>query len=156
MKVSNILLVVAVPFFLSACQQPTSANNTPSRTDADRAADEREVMELEREWSAMYGNRDAEGIMALMGSNPVIIAPGAAPLVGRDAVSDGLAADLANFDSSASWEPISATVSDDGSMAFDYGKVTVSMADGSTTESFYLVVWQKEGGEWKVAADMYQ
>ena len=41
-------------------------------------------------------------------------------------------------------------------MAFDYGKVTVSMADGSTTESFYLVVWQKEGGEWKVAADMYQ
>lgn len=152
MKLSKTLLVVLIPFVLSACQKPSAAG----RTDADAVADERAVMELERDWSTMSGNRDLEGVMALMGSNPVIIGPGSAPIVGRDAVRDDLQAGFENYDSSASWEPISATVSNDGSMAFDYGKVTVSLADGSTEESYYLVVWQKEGGEWKVAVDMYQ
>jgi hypothetical protein len=40
-------------------------------------------------------------------------------------------------------------------MAYDYGTATTKFADGSVLEGQYLVVWIREGGEWKVAADMF-
>jgi hypothetical protein len=40
-------------------------------------------------------------------------------------------------------------------MAYDYGTATTRMADGTETTGQYLVVWVKENGEWRVAADMF-
>jgi hypothetical protein len=40
-------------------------------------------------------------------------------------------------------------------MAYDYGAATTILADGSTLQGYYLVVWVKENGQWKVAADMF-
>jgi hypothetical protein len=40
-------------------------------------------------------------------------------------------------------------------MAYDYGRATTVLADGSVIMGSYLVVWIKENNEWIVAADIF-
>lgn len=56
---------------------------------------------------------------------------------------------------SVSWEPQAVFVSSSGDMAYDYGRARTTLADGTVVEGSYLVVWTKEDGEWKVAADIF-
>ena len=116
--------------------------------DADR------IMELEANWSDMFGEKDLDGIMALMADNSVLIMPGAEPIVGVEAIR---AATRAMFESedSVSWRSDHVSISASGDMAFDYGTATTTRPDGSSVTGYYLVVWVREDGEWKVAADMF-
>ena len=143
-----LLLTVA----LGAC-------NTDAQTDTGSAGLEREtLMALERMWSDMYGRGDVEGIAALLAEDSVLLTPGQSPVVGRDSVIEAtralLAADAADG-LSVSWEPQAAFISSSGDMAYDYGRATTTLADGTVVEGSYLVVWTKEDGEWKVAADIF-
>lgn len=54
-----------------------------------------------------------------------------------------------------SWKSEAAFVSSSGDMAYDYGRATTELADGTVIMGSYLVVWTKENGEWKVAADIF-
>lgn len=54
-----------------------------------------------------------------------------------------------------SWRSDFALIAPSGDMAYDYGTASTKSADGSIVEGHYLVVWVKENGEWKVAADMF-
>jgi len=143
-----LLLAVA----LGAC-------NIDAQTDTGSAGLEREtLMALERMWSDMYGRGDVEGIAALLAEDSVLLTPGQSPVVGRDSVIEAtralLAADAADG-LSVSWEPRAAFISSSGDMAYDYGLATTTLADGTVVEGSYLVVWTREDGEWKVAADIF-
>ena len=143
-----LLLTVA----LGAC-------NIDAQTDTGSAGLEREtLMALERMWSDMYGRGDVEGIAALLAEDSVLLTPGQSPVVGRDSVIEAtralLAADAADG-LSVSWEPRAAFISSSGDMAYDYGLATTTLADGTVVEGSYLVVWTREDGEWKVAADIF-
>ena len=143
-----LLLAVA----LGAC-------NTDAQTDTGSAGLEREtLMALERMWSDMYGRGDVEGIAALLAEDSVLLTPGQSPVVGRENVIEAtralLAADAADG-LSVSWEPQAAFISSSGDMAYDYGLATTTLADGTVVEGSYLVVWTREDGEWKVAADIF-
>ena len=140
-----------------------SGCNTDPQIDAesvaaDLAAERETLMALERNWSDMYGQGDVGGIAALLAKEPILLAPGHSPAVGRDdvvaltrALMDAEAADGV----SVSWEPQDVFISSSGDMAFDYGRATSTLADGSVIEGSYLVVWIKEDGEWKAAADIF-
>lgn len=117
-------------------------------------AEEKRIADLETAWSGLYGQRDLDGIMALMARESVLIMPGAAPIVGKDAIRAATAAMLAS-DDQVSWKSDFVSVAASGDMAYDYGTATTKLADGSTVVGRYLVVWVKEDGEWKVAADMF-
>ena len=143
-----LLLAVA----LGAC-------NIDAQTDTGSAGLEREtLMALERMWSDMYGRGDVEGIAALLAEDSVLLTPGQSPVVGRENVIEAtralLAADAADG-LSVSWEPQAAVISSSGDMAYDYGRATTTLADGTVVEGSYLVVWTREDGEWKVAADIF-
>ena len=116
--------------------------------------EETRIGELESEWSDMFGQRDLEGIMELMARRSVLIMPGAEPIVGIEDVRRATKAMLKS-DDQVSWKSDVAYVSSSGDMAYDYGTATTKLADGSSVEGYYLVVWVKEDGEWKVAADMF-
>ncbi len=116
--------------------------------------EETRIGELESEWSDMFGQRDLEGIMELMARRSVLIMPGAEPIVGIEDVRRATKAMLKS-DDQVSWKSDIAYVSSSGDMAYDYGTATTKLADGSSVEGYYLVVWVKEDGEWKVAADMF-
>lgn len=127
-------------------------------SDIDPAAEGETLMTLEREWSAMYGEGDVDGIAALLAEESVLLVPGEPPAVGRDSVlaltRELLAAEAADG-VTVSWEPEAAFVSSAGDMAYDYGRATTTLADGSVVKGSYLVVWTKENGDWKIAADIF-
>ena len=121
---------------------------------AGSATEEEHIMDLEARWSKLFGERNLEAVMGLMATNPVIIMPGSAPIVGMDEVRAATQA-MMESDGKVSWESDFASVSSSGDMAFDYGTATTVQADGSVVQGYYLVVWKKENGKWKVAADMF-
>ena len=156
MPALRLASMVVLTFLLSACD---SEPQTDSETVAvDFAAERETLMALDREWSAMYGQRDVEGIAALLAGESVLLAPGLDPVVGRDSVVAATRALMSTEEAdgmSVSWEPRAAFVSSSGDMAYDYGRARTTLADGTVVEGSYLVVWTKENGEWKVAADIF-
>jgi hypothetical protein len=84
--------------------------------------------------------------------------PGLQAFVGAEAVvranQDLMSSETAEG-VSVSWEPTSVVVAPSGDMAFDYGIATTVLPDGSRATGHYLVVWVREGGDWKIAADIY-
>jgi len=109
---------------------------------------------LETEWSNLYGAGDLDGITALMAQNAVLIMPGSAPISGAESIRQATQTMLES-DGESSWKSDFAFVAPSGDMAYDYGTATTKLADGSTVKGYYLVVWVKENGEWKIAADMF-
>jgi len=147
-----ILLTIVLGACNAGLQTDTESN------DVDLAAERETLMALQREWSDMYGRGDVEGIDALLAEESVLLAPGHLPAVGRDRVvtlTRALLAAEAADEVSVSWEPQAAFVSPSGDMAWDYGLATTILADGTVVTGSYLVVWTKENGEWKVAADIF-
>lgn len=117
-------------------------------------SEENQIIALESEWSNMFGKQDLDGVMSLMAENSVLIMPGAAPIVGLDEIRQATKM-MFESDGQVSWKSDFVRVSSSGDMAYDYGTATTKLADGSTVGGYYLVVWVKEDGEWKIAADMF-
>lgn len=148
--------MVVLTIVLGACGSEPQTDSESAAVDF--AAERETLMALEREWSAMYGQRDVDGIAALLASESVLLAPGMGPVVGRDSVVAATRSLMSAEEAdgmSVSWEPRAAFVSSSGDMAYDYGQATTTLADGTVLEGSYLVVWTKENGEWKVAADIF-
>lgn len=123
-------------------------------TAVDPVAAAAEIKALESRWSDLYGAGDLEGIVALMAEESVLIMPQSAPVVGLDAIREATRQMLESGDE-VSWRSDFARVSPSGDMAYDYGAAITTRPDGATIEGHYLVVWVREDGEWKVAADMF-
>lgn len=156
MPVLRLTAMVVLTIVLGACDSEPAADAGSGVVDS---AGEREtLMALERAWSGMYGRGDVDGIAALLADESVLLAPGLGPVVGRDevvaATRELMAAEAADG-LAVSWEPRAAFVSSSGDMAYDYGLARTTLADGTVVEGSYLVVWTREDGEWKVAADIF-
>ena len=139
------LLLVTMVACGSGQQSPT----------VDIAAEEAAIMALEKEWSDMFVAGDLDGISAILAKDTVLLAPGEVPIVGASNVRAATQAMLASGDVEVSWESNAAFVAPGGDMAYDYGTATTKLADGSVMAGQYLVVWIREDGKWKVAADMF-
>lgn len=120
----------------------------------DAQTEESQIVELESKWSGMFSQRDLDGVMALMANKSVLIMPGVAPIEDIEGIRRATKA-MMEGEEQVSWKPDFARISSSGDMAYDYGTATTILADGSTLQGYYLVVWVKENGQWKVAADMF-
>ena len=154
-SLSLVCMIMLTIVFTSCSIDQETETETP---DVDYAAERETIMTLEREWSGMYGEGDVDGIAELLAEESVLLVPGQPPAIGSDSVlaltRELLAAEEADG-VSVSWEPEAVFVSTSGDMAWDYGRATTTMADGSVIMGSYLVVWTKENGEWKIAADIF-
>jgi ketosteroid isomerase-like protein len=131
---------------LAACQ-----GGSQQAAVSDPAVEAAAIMELQREWSAKFQEKDLEWIVNLHAANGRQFPPNAEPVVGREALR---AQWEALFALDVSWESAEAHVSASGDMAYDFGTVMINTPEGPAP-SKYLVVWVREGGEWKVAVDMF-
>ena len=144
-------ILILATLVLSICA--ANANETPDTTgEAESQASH--IVDLEATWSGMYAEGDLDGVMSLMAKNSVLIMPGTAPIVGKEDIRRATKTMLESGDQ-VSWKSDFAYVSSSGDMAYDYGTASTKLADGSSVEGHYLVVWVKEDGKWKVAADMF-
>lgn len=144
-RTSLVLLLLAA---LAACDSSFESEAI------DTVAEVATITQLETEWSEMFGARDLDGITALMAQNTILIMPNSEPIVG---VANVRAAteEMLKADDEVSWTSDFAFVAPNGDMAYDYGTATTKLADGSVVKGKYLVVWIKEQGQWKIAAEMF-
>ena len=140
------LLAATVLAFTAACSEEA----IPTIDSADAQAT---IVALEKEWMLALQSGDIDAAMAFVASDPLIIVPNAAPIVGREAFR-GVVTTMIEDEFEYSWEPVHAIVSPSQDMAYDYGRSFVRRPDGTVLEGNYMVVWVREGGAWKVAVDM--
>jgi len=122
-----------------------------SEVALDPAVEAAAIMALEAEFSAKFQEHDLEWIVNLHATNGRQFPPNAEPVVGHEALR---AQWEALFALEVSWESAEAHVSASGDMAYDIGTAMIDAGDGPMP-SKYLVVWVREGGEWKIAVDMF-
>ena len=152
-RISQFLLVFLLgPFW--ACSSPEEPVATPQPT-LDVAAEAELIMDLERSWATAVAEGDIEGIMSYHAANAIVMPPGAPPIVGTEAIRADWQGMLDTEGLEVTWEPTEAFVAASGDMAYDYGTATVTTPDGVVSPMKYAVVWVREGGEWKIAIDMF-
>lgn len=133
----------------------TAAEETQEAVETAATEAKQAIMELERTWSQKVAEKDTAWIAARHAANARTMPPNAEPVVGRDAIAAWWGDMVGTEGLEISWEPAEAHVSGSGDMAYDVGTYEMTLPDGSTDSGKYLVVWVKEGGEWKIAADMF-
>lgn len=148
----RLLAVVLLGIVFSGCEVDVQTDATQA---VDLAAEAEKIKTLEREWSDLFGARDLEGITALLSQETVLLPPGTMPVTGVSAVRSATEQMLLDDSVEISWSSTAAFVAPSGDMAYDYGVAKTVNADGSVVEGSYLVVWVREDGAWKIAADMF-
>jgi len=148
MRYHQLCLTVMLLIGINAQSLSEETKKAGLVTDSD------EIVALEAQWSGMFAAKDLDGVVALMAENSVLIMPGSPPIVGIEGIRNATKAMMAT-DDTVSWVSDFAVMSPSGDMAYDYGTATTKSPDGSIVEGHYLVVWVKENGGWKVAADMF-
>lgn len=132
---STLLLVVAV-----ACGPPTAQESTELETAA-------------QSWQAALNAGDLDAIVGLYAADARLLPPNGEMGRGAGAVEasfggmidDGLQGEL---------ETIEAMVA--GDLGYRMGTYKLNTGDGTLVdEGKYIEIWRREGGEWKISADIW-
>lgn len=146
---------ILVALLAGACAQPPAEPVAEPELAFDAAAEAEVIMALERQWSEKFGADDVDWIMDLHAADAWQLPANAEPINDREALRAAWEGMAQTEGLEISWESTLARVSESGDMAWDLGSVTITNPDGSVVPAKYLVVWTREEGRWKVAADMF-
>ena len=146
---------------LVACS-PSGAGSTDTASAApkvDLAAEEKAIRDLDAQWMRAVQAKDTAAITRLYATDGLFMPPNGQALGGRAGAQKGWGNMFAAPGFALSFEPTKVVVAEAGDIAYDIGTYTFSMdgARGRRVEDKgkYLVVWKKEDGAWKIAADMF-
>jgi uncharacterized protein (TIGR02246 family) len=121
---------------------------------APALAQKPEIEAVNAKWTEFFNKGDFDGIAALYTEDATAFPPGSAMVKGRAAIG-------------AMWKNIANQVSDPKVTTLDVKALgpsaareigTFSLKSKATTQELtgkYVVVWEKIGGEWKLAADIW-
>ena len=133
-------------------------NACSNSTAIDTKAESEKLMQASRDWSKEAGQRNIEKALSYWQDDAIMISPNQPTLKGKQAISEMVKGSYADSSFSISWEPVSAEVSNDGSMGYIIETSSITMKDstGVHTQNFNAVtVWKKQtDGSWKNVVDM--
>ncbi len=166
----NRLRIVAGLFALSAVVAGCERKDTDEKSEengkatanaapVDTKAAEAEIRKGDEDFFSAAKAKDANAIAALYSTDAVSMPPNSPPLVGHDAILK-YNQDFVKLPQLAiTGESETIRFSDDGTMAYDAGKYSVSYVDakGHTIkdQGKFLNVLKKVGGKWKVVVDAF-
>ena len=123
---------------------------------APQAAEHADLLARDRALVDAFLKNDANAIQDLYAADALVMPPNATAIEGRAAIAPWareISAVLAAFEAS----PIRVRV--EGNMAWIAGRytMTVKLPSGETANDTgkYLEVWRREGGTWRITADMF-
>jgi ketosteroid isomerase-like protein len=131
---------------------------TEANIDMDEEA--QKLMNLSHEWSEVASTGNIDSLMTYWSEDAVMMAPGQPPLRGKEAIRSFVESSGQTPGFEISWEPVSAHISSDGSMAYLIERNQVAFNDslGSRVveNNKVVTVWRKnEDGNWKNVIDMW-
>lgn len=112
------------------------------------------ILAAEKVFMAAYARADAPGLAALYTGDGQIMPPNSDVVTGKQ----GLEALFRSF-----WEAGDAVIKLEtveaegfGETAYEVGKYTLSGKGGKVSDrGKYIVIWRKQGGQWKLHRDMF-
>jgi len=118
--------ITLVLYMTTAC-----SNQTRTGARADTKAESEKLMQASREWAIAAKERNTDKVLEFWQDDAIMLNPAHPVLTGKQAISEKVNASYADSSFSISWEPISASVSEDGTMGYIIQK-TVIKFNGST------------------------
>tara|TARA_B110000438_G_scaffold171173_1_gene163558 strand:- start:1090 stop:1572 length:483 start_codon:yes stop_codon:yes gene_type:complete len=123
--------------------------------DNDKEAIEAEGMK----WASLYQNGDLDGLMSLYVSDAIVALHAQPALFGRDAIREYFAPSIGKAEST--FELSYELIESHGDIAYIISKYWLVAKDKTTGDKYRdagrsLLVYKKEEGSWKIAADIDQ
>jgi len=148
------LLTVCVA--ASAMLMATGCNQARNTHDADVQA----ITELENQWNQAYAAKDTEKIVANYDDNAVLMVPGAAASVGKDAIRTAIKQMISDPAMTLKFQASKVDTSTSGDMGYTHGSYTLTLTDPESKRLIndhgsYVTVYRKEpDGSWKAVSDI--
>ena len=149
----GLMLVVMLALGIAGCNQ---ASQTADTHDADVQA----IKDNEAQWNKDFQAKDADKLAAHYTDDAVLMSPGAAPMIGKDAISTGLKQMVSDSALSLSFTADRVEVAKSGDMGYTQGSYTMTMTDPATKKPIndkgsYVTVYKKQAdGSWKAVSDI--
>jgi uncharacterized protein (TIGR02246 family) len=125
---------------------------------SDTAADELTIRELDQKWLAAAQARDATASAGFYATDGALL-PADGPIAqGTQAIIAAWRGILGMKNAKLTFAPTQVTVAGAGDMAYEIGTYEFSFdGDKGPVKDVgkYVVVWKTIGGDWKVAADIF-
>jgi ketosteroid isomerase-like protein len=121
-------------------------------------ADERTIRALDKTWGDDASSGNLVGVLACYARDGSLVWPGSPAFRGSAAIRRAWTKLIRTPGLELRFTPKRIDISDDGTLASDFGVVTMVMdapKGKSKQVAKYLVVWKKVGEEWKVLYDSY-
>jgi ketosteroid isomerase-like protein len=136
-------------FFLTLCVSLACALTTFAG-----GADEKAVRDADEAWSKVAGAKDLDKTVSYYADDAIVLPPNEAMVTTKDGIRNLWKGFLDSL-STISWNTTRVEVSKSGDMAVTTGTYEMTMKDGTKDHGKYCEVWEKKGGTWKVATDMF-
>ena len=137
---------------MSCAQGPKSAETHDTDVQA--------IKDLEAQWNKEYEAKDLDKLVGHYTDDAVLMAPGTAPAVGKDAIRSELRQMVADPALSLKFEATRVEVASGGDMAYTQGSYTITVTDPSTKKPIndkgsYVTVYRKQAdSSWKAVSDI--
>jgi ketosteroid isomerase-like protein len=138
-----ILALVVLPIAI-VCNFPPSV----------RASDEQAVRDADAAWSKVAGAKDLDQTVSYYADDAIVLPPNGPMVTSKDGIRNLWKGFMDSF-TTISWNTTRVEVSKSGDMAVTTGTYQLTMKDGTTDRGKYCETWEKKGGTWKVATDMF-
>lgn len=143
-----LVLALAVPVMACAAADPA----------VDYAAEEQAIRASVADWNEAIAAGDVGAITALYARDGYVAPPGADRVQGHEGLEQFWGGLVSFPELEMSIVPAEIQIARAGDLAYESGSFTMSFAAGDArAEDYgkYLVVWEKQDGDWKVVADIF-
>lgn len=125
----------------------------------DLSTEEAAIRRTDAAWLAAASAHDLDRILPFWADDATILAPGAPPIVGKDAIRKYVSTSFATPGFSITWKTEKVEVSQSGDLAYSYGtdRISLNAPDGKPVmeENRSVAVWKKQvDGSWKCVMDV--
>ena len=143
---------------LAACTA-SSSGGTPNPDTVSTAQLRETVMQADRDFNSDFAKRRIDGWVSWFDTAGVQVDPGGTIPKGHDQIRAHMAQAFGDSTRILDWRPVTAEVSNDGTMAYTIGTwdfyVRGKDSAASAGSGHYLTVWRRQAdGSWKVQADI--
>src|SRR5207302_5853137 len=117
------------------------------------------IRKLDAAWSQAAQAKDVDKMVSYYAEDASVLPTGASIANGKNQIHDFWQHIMSSPGFNLHFEPTKIEVARSGDMAFEIGTAELTMNDASgtpqTVSGKYVVVWKKQRGSWKAAADIF-